>query len=145
MQWVWFGLAIALIVVECFTVDLVAVWFAVSALVMGIIASIFSELGVWWQILIFLLLASVLLIATRPLVKKFLKKSKNSETNLELILGHTGIVTEKIENDLSQGSVKINGLVWTARSSDNSVIDQDTLVIVKEIIGNKLIVEKKEN
>ncbi len=144
MQWVWFGLAIALIVVECFTVDLVAVWFAVSSLVMGIVASIFPELDVWWQILIFLLLASVLLVATRPLVKKFLKKAKNSETNLELILGHTAIVTEKIENDLSQGSVKINGLVWTARSSDNSVIEQDTLVIVKEIIGNKLIVEKKE-
>ena len=145
MQWAWFGLAVVLIIVECFTIDLVAVWFAISALVMGIVASIFNELGVWWQIFIFLILAAILLIATRPLVKKILKKSKDSETNLELILGHTGMVTERIENDLSQGSVKINGLVWTARSSDNSVIDQDTLVIVKKIDGNKLIVEKKEN
>lgn len=145
MLWVWFGLCVALIGVECLTVDLVAVWFAVASLIMGIIVAIFPTLDIWWQILIFLAISSILVVLTRPLVKKFLKRNRAQETNLELIINHVGVVTESINNDLQQGAVKINGLIWSARSSDNGIIAPDTLVIVKEIVGNKLIVEIKES
>ena len=40
-------------------------------------------------------------------------------------------------------AVRINGLVWTARSEDGSVIEKDTFVIVKEIRGNKVVVNKE--
>ena len=142
-MWVWFGLALVLFITELCTIDLVAVWFAISALILGIIAAIFTELQFGWQALIFIVLSTVLFLATRPFVKRFMKRKKGQETNLELIVGNTARVVEVIDNTREMGAVKINGLVWTARSSDGSVIEPDQLVLVKEIKGNKLILEKK--
>jgi membrane protein implicated in regulation of membrane protease activity len=141
-MWIWFGAAIVLLIIELCTVDLVAVWFGLSALVMGVITGIAPKLGWGWQIGIFAVLSAGLLMATRPLVKKFLAKKKNSETNLELVIGHKALVVEEI-NDFEQGAVRINGLIWTARSEDGSVIEKDMMVTVKEIRGNKVIVSKE--
>ena len=142
-MWVWFGLALVLFITELCTIDLVAVWFAISALVLGIIAAIFTELQFGWQALIFIVLSTVLFLTTRPFVKRFMKRKKGQETNLELIVDNTARVVETIDNTREMGAVKINGLVWTARSLDGSVMEADELVLVKEIKGNKLIVEKK--
>ena len=142
-MWIWFGIAVVLLTVELATVDLVAIWLALSALVMGVIAGIATELHIVWQVAIFVALSAGLLVGTRPLVKKFLRRRKNTDTNLELVIGHKAIVVEEINNDLSVGAVRINGLVWTARSLDGSIIEKDTLVLVKEIQGNKAIVNKE--
>ena len=144
MTWIWFGLAVLFITVELLTTDLVAVWFAVAALVLGVVAGVVPSLHVAWQIFIFVVLSALLVLATRPLVKKLLKRNKNTETNLELVLGHTALVVEEIDNDLERGAVKINGLVWTARSENGEIITQDALVTVKAIQGNKAIVIKKQ-
>ena len=34
-MWIWFGLALTFLVAELCTIDLVAVWFAISALILG--------------------------------------------------------------------------------------------------------------
>ncbi len=142
-MWVWFGLTLALLVTELCTIDLVAVWFAIAALVLGVLTAIFTELQFGWQALIFVVLSAGLFLGTRPFVKKFMKRKKGQETNLELILGNTARVVETIDNSRESGAVKINGLIWTARSVDGSILEVDELALVKEIKGNKLIVEKK--
>ena len=141
-MWVWFGLALVFLVAELCTIDLVAIWFAISALILGILAAIFTELQWGWQALIFVVLSTSLFLATRPFVKKFMRRKKGQETNLELVVGNTARVVETIDNSRETGAVKINGLVWTARSIDGSVLEVDELVLVREIKGNKLIVEK---
>ena len=141
-MWIWFGLALLLVVAELCTIDLVAIWFAISALILGILAAIFTELQWGWQALIFVVLSVGLFLATRPFVKKFMRRKKGQETNLELIVGNTARVVETVENSREIGAVKINGLIWTARSIDGSVLEVDELVLVREIKGNKLIVEK---
>ena len=142
-MWIWFGIAVVLLLVELATVDLVAIWLALSALILGVIAGIATERHIVWQIGIFVLISGVLLVATRPLIKKFMQRKKNTDTNLELVIGHKALVVEEINNDMSVGAVRINGLVWTARSVDGSIIEKDTLVWVKEIQGNKAFVEKE--
>ena len=142
-MWTWFGIAIALIVVEVSTVDLVAIWFALSALIMGVVTGIATDLEVVWQVVIFVALSSAFLVATRPFVKKIMQRRKGGETNLELIVEHTALVVEKIENEYGRGAVKINGLVWSARSVSGDAIEKDELVTVKEIQGNKVLVERK--
>ena len=142
-MWIWFGLALVFLVAELCTIDLVAVWFAISALILGILAAIFTELQWGWQALIFVVLSIGLFFATRPFVKKFMRRKKGQETNLELVVGNTARVVETIDNSRETGAAKINGLVWTARSVDGSIVEVDELVLVKEIKGNKLIVEKK--
>ena len=147
MMWIWFALAVALFIVEAATTDLVAVWFALSALALGAIAGLAPNLQVVWQTLIFVALSGVLVAATRPLAQKLKRRGKDTETNLELVVGHKALVTEDINNDMEQGAVKINGLIWTARSQNGETVAKDTLVVVKEIQGNKAIVavENKEN
>ena len=145
MWWIlWLGAAVVLLGVELVTSDLVSIWLAVAAFLLGIVTAIFPSLHWGWQIFIFAILSAALLFSTRPLVKKFLKKRKSQETNLELILGHVGIVEEDIHNDLALGAVKINGLVWSARSEDGSEIEKGEFVVVQKISGNKLIVKKRE-
>ena len=144
MTWlIWLGIAVLLIIIEAFTFDLVAVWFAASALVLTIVTSIVPTLDVFWQIAIFVSVTAVLLISTRNAVKKFMMRKKGQETNLELIVNHNAMVVEDINNDEEVGAVKINGLIWSARAKDGQCIDKGTIVEVVEIRGNKLIVIKK--
>ena len=143
-MWIWFGIADALLNVELATTALVAVWFSAAALVFGVIVAIFPTLDIVWQVLIFVVLSAALVAATRPLVKKLMKRGKNRETNLELIVNHKALVVEEINNDMEQGAVKINGLVWNARSENGETIVKDTLVVVKNIQGNKAIVQTIE-
>ena len=87
--------------------------------------------------------SAILLAATRPLVKKFLHKSKSNETNLDRLIGETAVVVEAINNVTGAGQVKIQGNYWSARSSDGSEIPVDTLVTFEKIEGNKAIVSIK--
>ena len=144
MWWLlWLCLAVVLLLVELIAVELVSVWFAAASLLVSVIVAIFPGIHWGWQIFIFALISTILVLLTRPLVKKILKKREGSETNLDLILNHTGIVEEKIHNDLTSGAVKINGLIWNARSTDGSIIEKGELVVIEQIVGNKLIVTKK--
>ena len=144
MSWIiWLCVTLVLLGVEFFTVELIAVWFACSALVMVIITAIFPELFFVWQFCIFLALSTALLLSTRKLVKRLMRRKKDQETNLELIINHTGRVVEEINNDLEVGAVKINGIVWNARSSNGETIAENELVRILQIKGNKLLVEKK--
>ncbi len=145
MYWIiWLCVALVLLVIEIITVDLFAIWFAIASLVLVIITAIFQNLQLVWQIAIFLSLSTILLVSTRKLVKKLLQKRNGSETNLELILNHTGIVVEEINNDLAQGAVKVNSIIWSARSLGGENISENTLVTVCKIDGNKLIVNVKD-
>ena len=142
MMWLWFALAVVLLVVELSTTQFVSIWFSASALVTGIIVAIFNEMNIAWQIVIFVILSVGTLFATRPLVKKLTAKPVDGKTNLDLNVGKTAIVVEAIDNIKEEGAVKINGLVWTARSEDGKNIDVGETVIFKEVSGNKAIVCK---
>ncbi|MDD6463858.1 MAG: NfeD family protein [Clostridiaceae bacterium] len=139
MLWVWIGLIVVTAAVEAATVQLVTVWFAVGG-VAGLIAYA-AGLEIWLQILIFAIVSAVALAVTRPLVKKF-TNGRRMPTNADRFIGEKAVVTEKIENDLSKGAVKIGGLEWTARSVDSETAEVGEQVTVEAIEGAKLIVRK---
>lgn len=146
MVWFWLTLTIILTVVEISTVQFVSIWFSVGAAVSTVAVAIFPTINIGWQIVIFAVTATVLLIATRPLVKRFLeKRTEEQKTNLDLIIGKDAIVTEKIDNINGMGAVKINGLTWSARSDGADTIDVGELVTIDRIVGNKVIIKRKEN
>ena len=144
MAWTWLIIAISLTVLELFTYQFVSIWFAVGGFITAIVTSIFPDLGIGWQISIFVISSLIFLFATRPMVRKLLaKRGKAQETNLELILGKEAIVVEDINNIEGRGAIKINGLVWSARSQSDENITAGEIVIVKKIDGNKTIVKIK--
>ena len=141
MVYVWLGILAAAVVLEIITPQMVTIWFAVGALVTFFVALAGVE-QLWIQIVVFVAVSAVAVIATRPLVKKMVNK-KAEPTNAEMVIGQTGIVTEKIDNLAPSGLVKVNGSVWTARTADGSVIEENEKVIIKEISGVKLLVIKE--
>lgn len=141
MVYVWLGILAAAVVLEIITPQMVTIWFAVGALVTFFVALAGVE-QLWIQIVVFVAVSAVAVIATRPLVKKMVNK-KAEPTNADMVIGQTGIVTEKIDNLAPSGLVKVNGSVWTARTADGSVIEENEKVIIKEISGVKLLVIKE--
>lgn len=137
---IWVVLLIVFLIMEAASVQLVSVWFAVGALV-ALIANL-CGLNVIWQIVLFLAVAAVCLVATRPLVKK-LTATKIQKTNADRCIGAEAIVTEEINNLESTGQVKAVGNIWTARSINDTVIEKGTVVIVERMEGVKLIVRNK--
>ena len=142
-MWFWFGLTVLLLVAEVLTVDLVCIWFAAAALVSGLLLAIFPNLPVPWQFAVFILAAAALLIATRPLVKRFLRTTRSRDTNLDRLMGQIAVVTERIDNLAATGAVRLGGIVWTARSLNGETIEEGAYVSFEKIEGNKALVKRK--
>ena len=134
----WICAIIVLAIIEAVTVGLTTIWFVVSGLV-ALIVSFFCD-NFLIQFGIFVVLGIILLITTRPLLKKFITVAK-VKTNLDRVVGMEGIVTEDIV-PLELGEVKVDGKKWSAISDEK--IEKDSKIVVLEIDGVKLKVKKKE-
>ena len=131
LPWVWVAVTIICVVIESLTLALTTIWFGISAFVMVFLA--FTPLPFVAQVFIFVALAMVLLIFTRPVVKKKLSQ-KQIATNYERIIGQIAVVTKKI-TAIDKGSIKINGMEWTAAVKEDIVLEKGSKCIIEEIAG----------
>ncbi|MDR2646876.1 MAG: NfeD family protein [Oscillospiraceae bacterium] len=137
--WVlWLVLMVACLVLESLSMQLFSIWFAVGALA-ALIAAL-ADLPIGVQIVLFVAATAASLIATRPLVRKLMKK-QIKPTNADRNIGKTGIVTEEINLTNGTGRVSLEGQDWSARTADSTVITEGVVVVARSIEGNKLIVE----
>lgn len=135
---IWLVVFVALIVFEAMTMGLFTIWFAGGALA-AFLVSLFADNWIV-QMVVFLIVSFLLLYFTRPVaMRRF--NSKRLKTNVEDISGREVRVTERIDNFNGTGTAVLNGLEWSARSADDSVvIEAGARVLVKEVRGVKLIV-----
>lgn len=131
LPWVWVAVTIICVVIESLTLSLTTIWFGISGFVMVFLA--FTPLPFPVQLFIFVLLAMILLIFTRPIVKKKLNQ-KTIATNYERVIGQIAVVTKKI-TALEKGSIKINGMEWTAAVKEDITLEEGSKCIVDEIAG----------
>ncbi len=136
---VWTVVLVAALIVEGATFALVAIWFAAGALGALIAAGLGAPLFV--QLIVFTVLAVIMLIFTRPLLKKLLP-NKFIPTNSELEIGKTAVVIEAIDNATGKGRVKLSGVNWAAVSENGEDIPEDEIVVVKEIRSAKVVVAR---
>lgn len=138
---VWLAILIIMVVIEIVTLGLTTIWFAGGALA-AFIASLLGA-GLPIQLVLFILVSLLLLLGTRPLAVKYFNKDR-VKTNAESLIGTVGIVMQEINNLQAQGMVQVNGQEWTARSTDDTVIEKGKEVLIEEIRGVKLIVKEKK-
>ncbi len=138
---IWLVIAAILIVSEIVSLGLTTIWFAGGA----IVAAVLAHFGAHWivQILVFAIVSFVLLVLTRPIAQKHLMKDME-KTNIDGLIGMTGLVTETIDNTKAEGVVILDGKEWTARSVNGEIIEKDSKVKVDSISGVKLMVTKSE-
>jgi len=134
----WAILIVVFTVIEASTLGLTSIWFAVGSLV-ALIASIMG-FNIMVQVVVFVIVASVLLVYTRPIAKNFLKVGQ-TKTNVDAIIGQTGYVTKEIKIN-ETGLVKVNGQIWTAKCPDHKSIGVDVEVEILAVEGVKLIVQR---
>lgn len=130
------------IALEAATAQLVSIWFAGGGLA-GLIAH-FLHAPFWLQVIAAAVATLILLLATRPLVRRFLR-GKETRTNADRVVGRTAVVTEPIDNVLAKGRVSVLGSDWMARSLDGGAIPAGAQVRVERIEGVKLIVSPENN
>lgn len=136
----WVVALVVFLIVEAVTAGLVSIWFVFGSLVALICAALGA--AVWLQIFWFVIVSVATLVLTRPLVKRYVD-SRSVATNADRSIGRTAVVTERIDNLAAAGAVKLDGVVWTARSTDDAVaIETGERVTVRAIEGVKLIVER---
>ena len=135
----WLAFIIVLVIIEAATAELVTIWFAGGA-VLALILSAFGA-PLWAQTGTFAAVSLLLLLLTRPLIKKYMKKGAG-ENGLDRMIGKQGLVTEQVDNLAGTGEVQVDGQYWMARTSDNSLtIEKDQVITVRQIHGVRLIVE----
>ena len=146
MNWaaiIWLGLTVAFLSAEASTVTVISLWFAAGSLVALIVSVLHGAL--WLQITLFLAVSAIMLALLRPLVRKHITP-KLTRTNVDAVVGTTGLVTASIDNVTASGQVKLGEMTSTARRTSGASIPEGTLVRVDKIEGVKAFVSPvKEN
>lgn len=139
MLWIWLGIVISLALIEILTINLTTIWFVASGLI-SLVLSVFIN-NYLIQFGIFVVGGVIFMIFTKSYLLDKLNVA-NVKTNLDRVIGMTGIVTIEI-NKNKPGEVIVDGKKWTAVSNKKITIDSN--VLIKEIDGVKLIVEEVDN
>ena len=135
----WLAAIVLFAIIEALTMSLNSIWFALGALLALVAYSLNAPL--YLQIIVFFVSSIVLLILTKPFVKKYLN-IRDTKTNADRIIGDVALVCEKINNIEDKGQIKLNGQVWSARSENGDIIEDGAQVRVLRISGVKAYVEK---
>ena len=129
----WLIIAGLCLVIEIYTVGFFIFWFGIGALFALLVSFLTNNLFI--QLGVFLVSSSLLVISTKPLMKKFTKNEKTVPTNFFSLSGK-----QKIDSDNSTGQVKVKGELWSAISDKD--IEKDAKVKILGVDGVKLKVEK---
>lgn len=140
--WIWLGVVCCSAVIEFMSLQMVSIWFVAGGIV-ALILAIIGGIDLWIQIVVFIALSMILLLSFRKMALKYLLRNTNTKTNVDSIVGKETRLLAPISLD-KVGSVKINGVVWTAIAENDTIsIPAETLVAVVEVRGNKLVVQPK--
>ena len=128
--YIWLVLFTILSVIEILTINLVTLWFALSALIVFLLNLIFGKLESSY--LIFSILSMLFLILLKPIFKKYflnINKTRIGDVGTEVII-------VKIEND--EYVVKYKGGKWQAISKNKYEVGDKVKIISFE--ENKIII-----
>lgn len=137
MWYVWLILAGVFVIGEVLTSGFLIFWLGLGSLIAMAVSFITDNIII--QTTVFLISSVILILATKPLVKKF-ANTETVKTNVSSIIGKKGLVTKDINSINSTGQVKVDGELWSAIGENDMEISKGTEVEVVEIKGVKVIV-----
>lgn len=138
MWQIWLIAAGIFLIAEIITSGFLVFWLSISALITMIVSFFTDNLII--QSSVFLISSIILILATKPLTKKFFSPKNTNKTNAYSIIGKQAIVVQEINPEKGIGQIKVNKEVWSAMSEENTIISQDSKVTILKIDGVKAIV-----
>lgn len=137
---IWLIICGICLIVEIFTVSFMMLWPGIAAGIVALLSLL--NIPIELQISIFSILTILSFIFIKPLTKKLFKSNDKVQTNIDSVIGKTGIVLKEIDGNMNPGQIKVLGELWSAISSSSDSIKEGETVIVTGIDGVKLIVKK---
>lgn len=135
----WLIAAGIFFIAEMITVGFLIFWLGIGAL-LAMIVSFFTD-SILVQAIVFVVTSALLMIFTKPLVKKYVKVEKEIPMNAYSIIGKKAIVTQEIDSTLGTGQITISGDIWSAESANEEKITKGTKVKIISIEGVKAVVQ----
>ncbi len=135
----WIAAIAVFALLEAATAQFICIWFAGGA-VCALIAELLGA-GGGVQSIIFVIASAILLMCSRPFVKRMMRNG-TERTNADSLIGKRAVMTKSVSGTGENGEAKIDGKYWTVRSSDGEPIAEGSVVTVEKIEGVKLIVKE---
>ncbi|CAM4002213.1 NfeD family protein [Alicyclobacillus pomorum] len=136
--WTWLIAAFVIGIVEVMTFTFVLLWIAIGAFLTALLTPFIPS--AWVQMLIFAVVSVVLLVVTRPLVRKW-KQRRIIPSRMESMVGQRGVVIAEAKPG-AFATVRVQGDLWSARSEYALRAGQE--VAVSEATSTILTVEPIE-
>jgi membrane protein implicated in regulation of membrane protease activity len=137
----WVVVFFIAVLIEALEPQLVSLWFAGGALVALLAATIFSA-DLPMQIVLFLLTSILLLVLTRPIVRRVMMNTKTL-TNIDALIGKE-ILVEKSFSDKDSGMGMYGDVRWKLVTKSSIPFVAGEFAVIDAVDGNKLVVTKKE-
>jgi membrane protein implicated in regulation of membrane protease activity len=136
----WVIAGLVLWIMEIFTPGFVVGVFGTACLAVAPFAG--ADVSFKMQLLVFGVTTVIMTFTIRPLILNHLYgRDPKIRTNVDALIGKSGFVTESIDHLHGSGRVKIGGELWRAITQNDSPVEIGRKVTVREVEGNKLIVE----
>lgn len=139
MWQIWLLLAGLFFIGEMITVGFLIFWLGIGAL-LAMIVSFFTT-NIIIQTAVFVISSIILILATKPFVKRFVDVKKTN-TNVFSIIGKKALVIKEIDPINAKGQIKVNSEIWSAESENGEKIEEGSEVEIIRITGVKAIVKK---
>lgn len=135
----WFIGAMVLGIAEVFTLDLTFAMLAGGALAGGLVAWMGADL--WVSIATFAVVSGLLFFVLRPILLRKLRSDEPTVTGTDALVGREARAIDQVST--TDGRVKLNGEVWTARTREGVVLAGAAAEVI-EISGATAIVAARE-
>lgn len=145
MTWlvIWLVIMVILVIIEFCGLSLLTIWFAIAALISGILAAL--NVPLWIQWIVFAVVSFLLFAFVRPQCKKIFDR-KRRDDEVYALVGKRGIVISEIDNLRGIGQVNVMGREWSAMSREKDVIfPRGTVVDVVGVRGHKLVIRRNDS
>ncbi|MCL6517831.1 NfeD family protein [Alicyclobacillus sp.] len=136
--WIWLVVAFAIGIVEVATFTFVLLWIAIGAFITAVLSPLIGS--VWGQLLLFAIVSTVLLVATRPLVRRWRQRRTYPERR-ETMIHKRGVVVEEAQPG-AFATVRVQGELWSARS--DHPLRRGQAIVVRDATATVLTVEPAE-
>ncbi len=137
--WVWLGIVAVTLVFEFVTMEMASIWFSLGAFVALILSACGASLEAQWIVFGVVSIASIL--GLRKVSLKWLQRDEGQKvTSKELTIGKQFELLTSISKT-TPGTIKINGVEWSAICKIQPTVDAGTMVEVVELVGNKYVVK----
>ncbi|MDY6143611.1 MAG: NfeD family protein [Arcanobacterium sp.] len=138
MAWaIWGVIAVVLLIIELVTVDFTFIMLAGGALVAALISLGTDSLIA--QVLGFAIVALVLLLFVRPVIKRHLEPKRDIPSNVYALAGKGGRALTQITE--SSGRVTIGGEEWSAKTQSGSIPAGEN-VVINRVEGVTVVVQR---